>query len=127
MPETKRRTYIYRSEDGSHFSSSHFSSPENAVLTHGKIGSGPIQAFDSPDQIADRDPECTPLWILYQKNNYCPSKGLQKGDVLDESYVYALPLDRLSAQVLLVFVGDKLLALAICLHSGSACARWQRR
>ena len=84
IPEVTERTYR-----SSHVYS-RFSSPEGAILTHVKVGDDPLQPFDSKEQLQGLDPSTTPVYILYERkqgSNY----ALQKGDVIDEYYVYDLP------------------------------------
>jgi hypothetical protein len=91
LPYTKRRKYRGEGVSAS-FSEAIltqvFSSPEEAILTHVKIGEGVVEAFNGPEQLHDIDPAQTPVIFLYEKDSSSPSKGLQKGDSIDESYVY---------------------------------------
>ena len=44
-------------------------SPEGAILTHFKIGDGPVTAFNGPEQLDYVDPKQTPVYILYAKDD----------------------------------------------------------
>lgn len=82
LPEVASRTY--RESD----SYSTFWSPEGAILTHFKIGDGPVTAFNGLKQLDDVDPKKAPVYIFYTKDDKI---GLQKGDVIDATYVYEVP------------------------------------
>lgn len=83
LPEGTSRTF--------HSSSSHayFSSPENVVISHVKVGVHDLVAFQGPEQLACVDPATTPLFILYHKDSY--GNALQRGDTEIETYVYDNP------------------------------------
>jgi hypothetical protein len=66
-----------------------FSSPENVIITHVKVGSHDLVAFQGPEQLDCVDPAYTPLFFLYHTNNEW--SALQKEDTKIESYVYDYP------------------------------------
>lgn len=70
-------------------SHSYFCSPDDVRISHIKIGTGPVQPFRGADSFDGVDPSCTPVYLLYGKEE--SYRGLHNGDVINSSYVYDLP------------------------------------
>lgn len=81
LPKWKSRSY----SDSTVFCS--FSSPEGAQLTHFKVGHSPVQPLRSKEQLLELNPSTNnPVYVFYGDGS-----GLQRGDTIDERYVYDLP------------------------------------
>ena len=68
-----------------------FTSPEGSILTHAKIGKKGVESFNGPEQLEGVDPAITPVILLYEDESVSSQQGLQKGDSINESYIYDFP------------------------------------